>query len=148
MRLFLLLIFISFFTACKNERNKEERTDSLPVSTDTTTTHPYDSAVSTNSTTTNSAEVNKIQEPQQTSKASSQKSTKEKAETEETAGEINEEAFKNVMVSESNQVADQQEGTEKGIRNPVSKPNAAAMKETPSSSKNNSEDKMKTLFKK
>ncbi|MFN8296320.1 MAG: hypothetical protein U0T69_08995 [Chitinophagales bacterium] len=120
----------------------------MPVSTDTTTTHPYDSTVSTNSTTTNSAEVNKIQEPQQTSKASSQKHTKEKVETEETAGEINEEAFKNVMVSESNQVADQQEGTEKGIRNPVSKPNAAAMKETPPASKNNTNDKMKTLFRK
>ncbi len=143
MRLFLLLILISFFTACKNEKNKEERTDSLPVSTDTTTVHQYDSTVSA----TNSAEVNKIQEQQQTSKATSQKNTKVKAETEETAGEINKEALKNVMVSESNQVADQQEGTEKGIRNPVSKPNAA-MKETPPASKNNTNDKMKTLFKK
>lgn len=143
MRLFLLLILISFLTACKNEKNKEERTDSLSVVTDTTTTHPYDSAVSTNS-----AEVNKIQEQQQTSKATSQKNTKVKAETEETAGEINKEALKDVMVSESNQVADQQEGTEKGIRNPVSKPNAAAMKETSPATKNNTNDKMKTLFKK
>lgn len=147
MRLFLLLILISFFTACKNEINKEERTDSLSVETDTTTVHQYDSVVSTNSATTNSAEVNKIQEQQQTSKATSQKNTKENAETEETAGEINKEALKNVMVSESNQVADQEEGTEKGIRNPVSKPNAA-MKETPPATKNNTNDKMKTLFKK
>ena len=148
MRFFLPIMLICSLTACKNERKNEKSIDALTIETDTTTTYQNNSAVSTtDSASIKTSEVYKTTAQQQTPKSSSKKNTKDATPIEESA-ELSGVEIKNLQESESNENNTETESVEKGIRNPVSKPTAIIKKETPYSEKNNSSDKLKTLFKK